>query len=73
MKIIRYDLLATREVHCHRMHIYMSNCVMLFASQSKWTSLLYASHNGHLGVVKLLLKKGANSNWRSEVNSLTNL
>ena len=40
---------------------------LLLYMQNKWTSLLYASHNGHLGVVKLLLEKGANPNLRSEV------
>ena len=37
------------------------------STQSKWTPLLYASDSGHQDIVRLLLQKGANPNWRSAV------
>ena len=38
--------------------------------QRKWTPLLHASHNGHVELVKVLLERGADPNWKSTVSDL---
>ena len=45
----------------------MSETIFRLLQKSNWTSLVLASRNGHLGVVKRLLNGGADPNKTKEV------
>jgi ankyrin repeat protein len=39
--------------------------MMYFSKCDPWTPLLWASNNGHVSIVDILLKHGANYNFQS--------
>ena len=49
-------------------HVATARCNFVINFQRKWTPLLYASHEGHEEIVRLLLEKGADPNWKSAVS-----
>ena len=50
----------------------LMTCVFV-STQYGWSALMFASRNGHIGCVKILLRKGADVNLQSETLETTAL